>query len=135
MTVTTRDIEYRADGTTIRGHLAVPAGAGEPPAVLIAHDGPGLAGHQRCRASALAAAESKRAVLGIRFVSVLPQLTSATALGAVYVAAYAARQGADVATPADGQGLGAHPRAGRPGHHRPGHRPRPRPRSLPAHRR
>ena len=39
-----------------------------------------------------AAEESVRAGLGIRFVSVLPQLTPATDLGAVYVAAYAARQ-------------------------------------------
>ena len=34
----------------------------------------------------------------------LPQLTGATALGAVYVAAYAARQGVDVATFTNGQG-------------------------------
>ncbi len=44
--------------------------------------------------SSYAAAESGRDGLGIRFVSVLPQLTPATALGAVYVAAYAAGQGA-----------------------------------------
>ena len=54
--------------------------------------------------TAYAAAESKREALGIRFVSVLPQLTGATALGAVYVAAYAARQGVDVATFTSGQG-------------------------------
>ena len=47
--------------------------------------------------TAYAAAESKRESLGIRFVSVLPQLTPATALGARYVAAYAAREGADAA--------------------------------------
>jgi NAD(P)-dependent dehydrogenase (short-subunit alcohol dehydrogenase family) len=41
-----------------------------------------------------AAEESARAGLGIRFASLLPQLTPATALGSVYVAAYAARQGA-----------------------------------------
>jgi len=41
-----------------------------------------------------AAAESERDGLGIRFVSVLPQLTAATSLGARYVAAYAARAGA-----------------------------------------
>lgn len=40
-----------------------------------------------------AAAESDRDKLGIRFVSVLPQLTPATALGATYAAAYAARAG------------------------------------------
>ena len=43
-----------------------------------------------------AAAESERDGLGIRFVSVLPQLTPATGLGAVGVAAYAARLGVDV---------------------------------------
>jgi hypothetical protein len=43
-----------------------------------------------------AAAESQRDGLGIRFVSVLPQLTPATWLGAAAVAAYAARQGTDV---------------------------------------
>jgi len=48
--------------------------------------------------TAYAAEESGRDGLGIRFVSLLPQLTSATALGAVYTAAYAAR--------ADGQGQG-----------------------------
>jgi NAD(P)-dependent dehydrogenase (short-subunit alcohol dehydrogenase family) len=44
-----------------------------------------------------AAAESQRADLGIRFVSVLPQLTPATDLGAAAVAAYAAREGMSVA--------------------------------------
>jgi NAD(P)-dependent dehydrogenase (short-subunit alcohol dehydrogenase family) len=44
-----------------------------------------------------AAQESERAALGIRFVSVLPQLTPATDLGSAAVAAYAARQGIDVA--------------------------------------
>ncbi|WP_055404711.1 MULTISPECIES: SDR family oxidoreductase [unclassified Mycobacterium] len=43
-----------------------------------------------------AAAESQRAGLGIRFVSVLPRLTPATELGAKAVAAYADRQGVDV---------------------------------------
>ena len=37
--------------------------------------------------------ESERQALGIRFVSVLPQLTPATDLGAAAVAAYAAREG------------------------------------------
>lgn len=44
-----------------------------------------------------AAEESTRAGLGIRFVSLLPQLTPATALGSVYVAAYAARAGGGAA--------------------------------------
>jgi NADP-dependent 3-hydroxy acid dehydrogenase YdfG len=43
-----------------------------------------------------AAAESERGGLGIRFISVLPQLTPATALGAAAVAAYAAREGMGV---------------------------------------
>jgi NAD(P)-dependent dehydrogenase (short-subunit alcohol dehydrogenase family) len=45
-----------------------------------------------------AAAESERDGLRIRFATVLPQLTPATSLGAAAVAAYAARQGTDVAT-------------------------------------
>lgn len=45
-----------------------------------------------------AAAESVRGGLGIRFVSVLPQLTPATRLGEAGVAGYAAREGVDVAT-------------------------------------
>ncbi len=45
-----------------------------------------------------AAAESQREGLGIRFTAVLPQLTPATGLGAAGVAAYAAREGVDVAT-------------------------------------
>jgi NAD(P)-dependent dehydrogenase (short-subunit alcohol dehydrogenase family) len=51
-----------------------------------------------------AAAESARDQLGIRFVSVLPQLTPATDLGSVAVAAYAARDGMDVTTFLDGRG-------------------------------
>jgi NAD(P)-dependent dehydrogenase (short-subunit alcohol dehydrogenase family) len=45
--------------------------------------------------TAYAASEAERDGLNIRFVSVLPQLTPATALGAAAVAAYAARAGAD----------------------------------------
>jgi dienelactone hydrolase len=48
------DIEYRADGRTMIGRLAVPDGAGPHPAVLIAHEGPGLDDHQRHRADRLA---------------------------------------------------------------------------------
>jgi NAD(P)-dependent dehydrogenase (short-subunit alcohol dehydrogenase family) len=51
-----------------------------------------------------AAAESERGHLGIRFISVLPQLTPATGLGATAVAAYAAREGLDVATYLDRSG-------------------------------
>jgi NAD(P)-dependent dehydrogenase (short-subunit alcohol dehydrogenase family) len=46
--------------------------------------------------TAYAAAESERAVLGIRFTAVLPQMTPETDLGAAGVAGYAARQGIDV---------------------------------------
>src|SRR4029453_4577683 len=48
--------------------------------------------------SSYAADESSRAGLGIRFVTLLPQLTPATGLGAVGVEAYADRQGGDAAT-------------------------------------
>jgi len=47
--------------------------------------------------SSYAQDESERAGLGIRFLSVLPQLTPATELGAIAVAAYAARAGLDEA--------------------------------------
>jgi NAD(P)-dependent dehydrogenase (short-subunit alcohol dehydrogenase family) len=43
-----------------------------------------------------AAEESERGELGIRFVSLLPQLTPETELGAAAVAAYAARAGMDI---------------------------------------
>ena len=46
--------------------------------------------------SAYAASESERAGLGIRFATVLPQITPATDLGAAAVAAYARRAGADL---------------------------------------
>ena len=49
--------------------------------------------------TAYAAEESGREGLGIRFVSLLPQLTPATALGGMYVAAYTARQGAPAGGP------------------------------------
>jgi NAD(P)-dependent dehydrogenase (short-subunit alcohol dehydrogenase family) len=48
--------------------------------------------------AAYAGMESARAGLGIRVVSVLPRLTPATDLGAPAVAAYAEREGVDVAT-------------------------------------
>ncbi len=46
--------------------------------------------------TAYAAGESERQSLGIRFLSLLPQLTPATELGGRYVAAYAGRAGLDV---------------------------------------
>jgi len=48
--------------------------------------------------TAYAAEESRREELGIRFISVLPDLTPATRLGQAGVAAYAAREGMDAAT-------------------------------------
>lgn len=45
--------------------------------------------------SGYAAQESERAGLGIRFVTLLPQLTPATGLGSVAVTDYAARQGVE----------------------------------------
>jgi hypothetical protein len=53
--------------------------------------------------TAYAASEAECGSLGIRFVSVLPQLTPATDLGAVYVQAYADYEGRTV----DGSALGA----------------------------
>ncbi|CAM5428718.1 hypothetical protein SANTM175S_05901 [Streptomyces antimycoticus] len=52
--VTTRRIEYSVDGTAMVGHLALPGGTDRRPAVLIAHEGPGLTDHQRERADRLA---------------------------------------------------------------------------------
>lgn len=52
--VTTREVEYRADDTVMIGHLALPDGTDRRPAVLIAHDGPGLNDYQRRRADRLA---------------------------------------------------------------------------------
>lgn len=52
--VTTRDIEYSADNTIMIGRLALPEGMGPRPAVLIAHEGPGLDDYQRSRAERLA---------------------------------------------------------------------------------
>src|SRR5262249_30985898 len=71
---------------------AVPADAADPT----------VAGYAGAKATirwltSYAAAESDRGGLGIRFVSVLPQLTPATAPGAAYVDAYAAREGMDTA--------------------------------------
>jgi dipeptidyl aminopeptidase/acylaminoacyl peptidase len=51
---TMSDIEYQADGRKMSGRLAVPDGEGQRPAVLIAHEGPGLDDHQRGRAEQLA---------------------------------------------------------------------------------
>ncbi|MGC0327478.1 dienelactone hydrolase [Streptomyces sp. SAI-170] len=52
--VTTRTVAYPADGLTMVGHLALPAGDDRRPAVLIGPEGPGLNDFQRRRADALA---------------------------------------------------------------------------------
>lgn len=49
-----RDVEYEIDGTVMRGHFALPVGAGPWPGVLIAHEANGLDDHQRGRAERLA---------------------------------------------------------------------------------
>ncbi|RXS87579.1 dienelactone hydrolase family protein [Streptomyces sp. TM32] len=53
-TVTTRTVEYPADGRTMIGHLALPAGVGRRPAVLVGPEGAGLNDFQRRRADTLA---------------------------------------------------------------------------------
>jgi dienelactone hydrolase len=56
-TITTRTVEYPADGLTMYGHLALPAGTpgnGLLPAVLLGPEGVGLNDVQRSRADALA---------------------------------------------------------------------------------
>jgi dienelactone hydrolase len=53
-TVTTRTVEYAADGLAMIGHLALPAGAGRRPAVLVGPEGVGLSDVERHRADALA---------------------------------------------------------------------------------
>jgi len=80
----------------------------EPGSVVIAissgaavHGSPVSGGYAGAKATirfiaSYAAAESGRNTLGIRFTSVLPQLTPETGLGAAAVAAYAARQGVGV---------------------------------------
>jgi dienelactone hydrolase len=50
-----RDVHYRADGRELVGILALPDGPGPHPAVLVAHEGPGLDDLQRARAAELAA--------------------------------------------------------------------------------
>ncbi|MEU6488371.1 dienelactone hydrolase family protein [Streptomyces sp. NPDC046887] len=52
--ITTRTVTYPADGLTMVGHLALPAGADRRPAVLIGPEGVGLSDVERRRADALA---------------------------------------------------------------------------------
>src|SRR3954447_9887134 len=52
--VTMRDVEYMFDGTTFVGRLALPDGDDLRPAVLIAHEGPGLDDFQKDRAGTYA---------------------------------------------------------------------------------
>ncbi|MER8115857.1 dienelactone hydrolase family protein [Streptomyces sp. NPDC094031] len=53
-TMTTRTVAYPADGLTMVGHLALPAGVGRGPAVLLGPEGMGLSDVERRRADALA---------------------------------------------------------------------------------
>ncbi|WP_367129285.1 dienelactone hydrolase family protein [Saccharothrix sp. HUAS TT1] len=53
-TITTRTVQYPADGLTMIGHLALPAGTDRRPAVLLGPEGPGLSDVERRRADALA---------------------------------------------------------------------------------
>jgi dienelactone hydrolase len=53
-TITTRTVEYPADGVTMVGHLALPAGTDRRPAVLLGPEGMGLSDIERRRADALA---------------------------------------------------------------------------------
>ncbi|WP_228993492.1 dienelactone hydrolase family protein [Streptomyces sp. DH8] len=53
-TTTTRTVEYPADGLTMIGHLALPAGTDRRPAVLIGPEGMGPSDVERRRADALA---------------------------------------------------------------------------------
>ncbi|ROP47876.1 dienelactone hydrolase family protein [Streptomyces sp. PanSC9] len=53
-TVTTRPVQYLADGLTMIGHLALPAGSDRRPAVLVGPEGMGLSDVERRRADALA---------------------------------------------------------------------------------
>ncbi|MFJ3538845.1 dienelactone hydrolase family protein [Streptomyces sp. NPDC090109] len=53
-TITTRTVEYPADGLTMIGHLALPAGDERRPAVLLGPEGMGLSDVERRRADALA---------------------------------------------------------------------------------
>lgn len=52
--ITTRTVEYPADGLTMIGHLALPAGIDRRPAVLLGPEGMGLSDVERRRADALA---------------------------------------------------------------------------------
>lgn len=52
--MTARDIAYTADGRNMIGRLALPEAEGKRPAVLVAHEGPGLDDHQKSRADRLA---------------------------------------------------------------------------------
>ena len=53
-TITTRTVEYPADGLTMLGHLALPAGTDRRPAVLLGPEGTGLSDVERGRAETLA---------------------------------------------------------------------------------
>jgi hypothetical protein len=68
--ITTRAVEYPADGLTMIGHLALPAGVDRRPAVLLGPEGPGLNDFQRRPADALA--EHRRLVCLVHLPGPVP---------------------------------------------------------------
>jgi dienelactone hydrolase len=53
--VTSSELEYDVNGTTMIGHLALPDGDGPRPGILVCHEGPGLTDGTRAKADRLAA--------------------------------------------------------------------------------
>ena len=62
-TVTTRTVQYPADGLTMTGHLALPAVAGRRPGVLLGPEGPGLSDVERRVAGAPARSPARALAL------------------------------------------------------------------------
>ena len=112
------EVDVRQAFYWIREALLRPLPAGSTVIAMssgaVLHGSPLSGGYAGAKAAvrhiaAYAAAESGRAGLGIRFVSVLPQLTPETDLGAVAVAGYAEREGMTVAEFLAGRGPGLSP--------------------------
>ena len=104
-------VDTRHVFTWIRAALRQPLASGS--VVVVMSSGAALAGsplsggYASAKAAVrylrgYAAEESERAGMGIRFVTLLPQLTPLTGLGSAGVAGYAARQGVDLDTFIDG---------------------------------
>ena len=96
------EVDVRHAFHWIRESLLLPLAPGSTVVVISSGAGSPLSGGYAGSKATIrfitgyAAEESERAGLGIRFVSVLPRLTSATDLGSVAVAAYAHRDGISV---------------------------------------